>query len=228
MPRYSRVTTSTQMDVRTLLEIGERPPFAVIADEQTAGRGRLDRTWEAPEHSSVLLSVAIPAPSTAIPIPLAAGVTVLGALRAIEPDLRLKWPNDIVISIDGALRKLGGMIAEVVDGIVVLGIGINVDLTQAELPTAQSISFRQRSVTVEREAVAADLITAFDTWVPPTIDEYRALCCTVGANVRVDRTDGVHVIGQAIDIAATGELIVRTDGGPVTIAAGDVHHVRSQ
>ena len=227
MPRYSRVTSSTQVDVRRLLEIGERPPFAVIADEQTAGRGRLDRTWQAPQASSVLLSVAMPSPTVTIPIPLAAGVTAVDALRAIEPSLQLKWPNDIVITIDGGLRKLGGMIAEVVDGVVVLGIGINVELAPAELPTPQAISFRQLSATVERESVLADLITAFDAWTPPTIDEYRALCCTLGASVRVECIDGVHLVGQAIDVATTGALIVRTEDGPVTISAGDVHHVRS-
>lgn len=228
MPHYSRVTTSTQDDARSLYAIGKRPPYAVVTDEQSAGRGRLERTWEAPAASSVLLTVALPLPDDLVALPLAIGVTVLRALRTAEPRLQLKWPNDIVVDVDGDLRKLGGLIAEVYADAVLVGIGINIDMRDDELPTPQAISLRQLGVEVRREDLLAQLISAFAEWQRPTLTEYRATCATIGAPVRVTLTDGSLLEGTAVDVTDAGALRVLVGDTSTDIAAGDVQHVRSR
>lgn len=226
-PHYSRVTGSTQDDIRALHAIGERPPYWVVTDEQTAGRGRLQRTWMAPPNTSVLMSLALTMPAQQVAVPLAAGVTTARALHRFDPRVRLKWPNDLVVVVDGEVRKLGGMIAELVGDLVILGIGINVDLSGAELPTEQSISFRQLGAVVERELLIAEIVAGFDNWDPPSIADYRELCATLGTDVRAQFGDGASLNGRAVDIADSGALLVQTDNGVVTISAGDVQQVRT-
>ncbi len=222
-PHYSRVTTSTQDVARQLYEIGKRPPYSVVTDEQTAGRGRLARSWEAPPGGSVLLTVAMPLPSDPTAVPLCIGVTVLRMLQPHAPMLRLKWPNDIVVPVHAELRKLGGLIAEVHGDALLVGIGLNIDLHDDELPTPQAVSFRQLGTAAEREQIIADIVVALSQWERPTLDEYRQLCVTLGEPVVVSLTNGTSLDGTASAVTNTGALVV--DG--VEVAAGDVQHVRS-
>lgn len=228
MPHYSRVTDSTQNAARSLYEIGKRPPYSVVTDEQSAGRGRLARSWAAPAGSSILLTIALPLPGDLTALPLAIGATVLQVLRADHPKLALKWPNDLVIDVDGSLRKLGGLIAEVHEQAIFLGIGINVDMNADELPTEQAISLRQLGVTVERETLLARLLTAFAPWQPPSMNEYRRSCLTIDAEVRVTLTGGDVLEGIVETVTDAGALRVRTGNGITEVAAGDVEHVRSR
>lgn len=225
-PVYSRVTSSTQDDARHLRTIGKRLPFAVTTDEQTAGRGRLARTWTAPAGSAVLLTIALPKPPDVAGFPLAIGVTVLRVLQQLVPALRLKWPNDIVMPTATGIRKLGGLIVELDGDAALIGIGINTAMRDDELPTDQAISFAQLGVAVDREMVVAALVSAFESWSQPTMSEYRQVCSTLGDDVAVMLADGSTVQGRAVNISDDGGLLIDVDGELCVVATGDVQQVR--
>lgn len=150
-------TTSTNSvlaeQVRAALAAGEEvPEFSVLfAEEQTQGRGRLDRAWGAPRSSQLIVSVAARLPGVDVAtrlglLPLLTGVAAVDAVRAVsraagaEVPAELKWPNDVMV--DG--RKLGGILVEAVqlepEPIVVIGLGLNVDLQRSELPVPHATS----------------------------------------------------------------------------------------
>src|SRR6202162_5362947 len=191
--------TSTQ-DVARPLPLGT----IVVADHQTAGRGRLDRRWESPPGTALLVSFVLrPNPV----LSLAAGVA---AAQACGGGVRLKWPNDLLV--DGA--KVGGILVEMTPATAICGIGIN--LTWAP-PGAAKLN-QDRDLLLERLRVELDRWAAADT--EDVLTFWRALCDTLGRRVRVDQAD--HMIeGTAEDIGPRGELIV--DGIPVTF--GSVTHL---
>jgi BirA family biotin operon repressor/biotin-[acetyl-CoA-carboxylase] ligase len=191
--------TSTQ-DVARELPIGA----IVVADHQTAGRGRHDRRWEAPPGTALLVSfVLAPRPL----LSLAAGVA---AAEACGVDVRLKWPNDLLL--DG--RKLGGILVEATSAKAIVGIGIN--LTSAPDGAAQ--------LDEPREAVLARLRPKVKNWTAAAdeivIARWRELSVTLGRRVRID-VSGQVTEGVAEDVGARGELIV--DGTP--FVAGSLTHL---
>jgi BirA family transcriptional regulator, biotin operon repressor / biotin---[acetyl-CoA-carboxylase] ligase len=191
--------TSTQ-DIARDLPIGS----IVLADHQTAGRGRLDRRWEAPAGASLLVSFVLePHPL----LSLAAGVA---AAEACGPAVRLKWPNDLLL--DG--RKLGGILVEAAPKKAVCGIGIN--LTWA--PQGGAVLNEPRDEVFER------LRTRVHTWagaLPETIlSRWRQLSETLGRRVRIEVSNETRE-GTAEDIGPHGELII--DG--VAYVAGSVTHL---
>jgi BirA family biotin operon repressor/biotin-[acetyl-CoA-carboxylase] ligase len=191
--------TSTQ-DVARDLPIGS----IVIADHQTAGRGRLDRRWEAPEGTALLVSfVLTPQPL----LSLAAGVA---AAEACGPDVRLKWPNDLLLDD----RKLGGILIESTAAKAVCGIGINL----AWAPLGAALLNQPRDEVFER------LRARLDVWASASpeavLARWRALSATLGRRVRID-VAGQITEGVAEGIGPHGELIV--DGVP--FVAGSVTHL---
>lgn len=187
--------TSTQ-DVARELPIGS----IVIADHQTAGRGRLDRRWEAPSGTALLVSFVLsPNPL----LSLAAGVA---AAEACGPKVRLKWPNDLLLDD----RKLGGILVEAGPARAVCGIGIN--LTWA--PDGAAMLGQPRDLVFER------LRAEMGKWTAAPADQvlgrWRHLSATLGRRVRIDGTEGM-----AEDLGPKGELIV--DGVP--FVAGSVTHL---
>ena len=178
----------------------------VVAEHQTAGRGRLDRRWEAPPGTALLASfVVAPHPL----LSLAAGVA---AAEACGPQARLKWPNDVLI--DG--RKAGGILVEMTAAKAVVGVGIN--LTWSPPGAAR--------VDQPREVLLEELTQRLGTWAsaPPAaiVQRWRELSDTIGRRVRVE-LPGRVIEGLAQDVATDGSLIV--DGEPVS--AGDVIHLRA-
>jgi len=159
---YAEVTASTQR------LLGPDDPEGAVAatEEQTEGRGRLGREWRAPRGSSVLCSVLL---RPALPVArwpelsLVAGGAVAEAVRAAGVEPTVKHPNDVLVGG----RKLAGMLAEARDGIVVLGIGVNVLQTAAELPEGAT-SLRLEGAAVGRAellaAVLAELEGAYQAW----------------------------------------------------------------
>ncbi len=190
------------------IDAGCRTPHAARvdrgADHQTAGRGRLDRRWEAPAGTGLLVSFVLrPNPV----LSLAAGVA---AAQACGGGVRLKWPNDLLLN--GA--KVGGILVEVLPATAICGIGIN--LTWA--PPGGAKLNQDRDVLLDRLRVELDRWASAD--VEDVLSTWRALSDTLGRRVRVDQ--GEHVIeGKAEDIGRGGELIV--DGTPV--AFGSVTHL---
>jgi BirA family biotin operon repressor/biotin-[acetyl-CoA-carboxylase] ligase len=191
--------TSTQ-DVARTLALGS----IVVADHQTAGRGRLDRRWESPPGTALLASFVLrPNPV----LSLAAGVA---AAQACGGGVRLKWPNDLMLN--GA--KVGGILVEVTPATAICGIGIN--LTWAP-PGAAKLN-------QDRDELLDRLRVELDRWASADLQDvlalWRALSDTLGKRVRIDQ--GQHVVeGTAEDIGPGGELIV--DGIPVTF--GSVTHL---
>ncbi len=223
---YSRVTTSTQIEVKARLDAGEMVPFAVVTDEQTQGRGRLDRRWVAPPGSSVLMTMAIARPPVSSTVPLLAGVVVAEVLRALGAGVRLKWPNDLVFESVSGLRKVGGIIAEVHGEAVLLGIGINVVMTVDELPTPEATCLAMEGVLVDREQLIADIMLGLVQLQQATLEDYRRLCCTLGSEVRVQQLDGAAILGFALAIDDDGALVVQSAGGAMRVTSGDVARVR--
>jgi BirA family biotin operon repressor/biotin-[acetyl-CoA-carboxylase] ligase len=167
--RYAEVCPSTQ---RLLLE--DDPEGAVAAaEEQSEGRGRLGRSWQAPPRSSILVSVVLrpQVPSSRLPeLSLVAGEAVADAIAettGLEP--AIKFPNDVLIGG----RKVAGILAESSDGRVVLGIGVNVGQSREELPAGtqtEPTSLRlETGVKLDRAELLATILkrleTAYDRWV---------------------------------------------------------------
>ena len=191
--------TSTQ-DVARPMPIGS----IVVADHQTAGRGRLDRRWESPPGTALLVSFVLrPNPI----LSLAAGVA---AAQACGGGVRLKWPNDLLLGD----AKVRGILIEVTPTTAICGIGIN--LTWAP-PGAAKLN-QERDLLLDRLRVELDRWAAADS--DDVLTLWRALSDTLGRRVRVDM--GTNVIeGRAEDLGPGGELIV--DGVPVTF--GSVTHL---
>jgi BirA family transcriptional regulator, biotin operon repressor / biotin---[acetyl-CoA-carboxylase] ligase len=218
--------------------------LVVVADHQTAGRGRLDRTWETPAGAALTFSMLL-RPTVAARswpwLPLLTGYAVAQALIARGYAAGVKWPNDVLIG-EG---KVAGILVERVDtpdgAAAVVGVGLNTGMTTDELPvpTATSLSLEQgASGTPDREevllAVLAAIREAYDTWQgggEPAAERlataYAAACVTVGRPVRVDLPDGGVLEGTAEAVDPSGRLVVRTADGPREVGAGDVVHVRS-
>ncbi len=250
--RAVTVTGSTNADVPVLLAErgptgGAVRPLVLVADHQTAGRGRLDRTWEDEPGASLLVSIAVGL--AGIPedrwtlVPAAVGAAAVDACAGT----RLKWPNDLVApgsGTEGVDLKLGGILAEVVDvpdqGLVaVVGLGVNLDRSSVpgELEGVATSLDRVLGGSVDREVVLLDLLVGLDErWLPllevssTPVEEflgaYRARSATLGRRVRVE-LPAAELVGTAVDIDATGALVVEDDQRVRrTVAVGDVVHLR--
>jgi BirA family biotin operon repressor/biotin-[acetyl-CoA-carboxylase] ligase len=234
-------TPSTNAALAERARAGEQPGLVLVTEHQTAGRGRLDRAWETPARSSLTFSVLlrphVPATSWSW-LPLLTGYAVQAALADRLPDIALKWPNDVLVDDgSGAGRKVCGILVERVEAadgpMVVVGVGINVDQTLDELPvaTATSVSL-ETGEPVERTGLLGQVLGSLHG-LQGLLDDVGALrrayadvCVTLGRTVDVHLPGGAVRRGEALDIDATGALVVATDDGALTVAAGDVVHVR--
>ena len=154
-----------------MLDSSQPEGAVAVTDEQTAGRGRMGRRWEAPAGSSILVSVLLrpPPERRAAELTLVAGVaTAVVVERATGLAAQIKWPNDVMLD----RRKVAGGLAELKDGAVVLGIGLNVNQAPGELPSeTKTVAGSLRSVTgreYERAPILADLLLElelrYDAW----------------------------------------------------------------
>ncbi|KAA1428004.1 biotin--[acetyl-CoA-carboxylase] ligase [Nocardioides antri] len=213
----------------------------VVADHQTAGRGRLDRTWETPAGAAVTFSLLLrpTVPATSWPwLPLLTGHTVAKALTSFGYEARVKWPNDVLI--DGL--KVAGILVERIETdsgpAAVVGVGINVSTTADELPvpTATSLVVAHPDLTPTREGVLLGTVAAvregYDAWqvggaeaAARLASSYVSHCATVGQDVRVDLPGGTSLSGRAVDVDSDGRLVVETPSGVEKVGAGDVVHV---
>ncbi len=203
-------------------------PFtAVLADYQTAGRGRLGRDWLAPKGKSLLMSVLVPmAPADLSWLPLMAGMAVQDALAPLIPGrVVLKWPNDVLI--DG--KKIAGVLSEymgVRDGRawVALGIGVNLTQTREELPDVPATSLLLEGGSQSPIALAAQIISALRTWLDAPIPqaEYVKRCVSARSAVNVTLPVGEVVSGMGLGVDEAGGLLIEVDGQVLTITAGDV------
>lgn len=220
---------------------GAAAGLVVVAEHQSGGRGRLDRTWEAPARSSLTFSVLLRpvAPTRSWPwLPLLTGYAVGKALRAAGYDAGVKWPNDVLIGE----QKVAGILLERVETdqgpAAVVGVGLNVDLTPEELPvpTATSLAIQSGSPPERTELLIRVLQTlreAFDAWEAGgdlggirLAESYAGACVSIGRQVRVELPSGESLLGHATGVDPGGRLLVECDGTTTAVAAGDVVHAR--
>ena len=246
-------TGSTNADLLAAARSGAPEGLVLVAEAQTAGRGRMGRRWVSPPCSALTFSVLLrPAgvPASRLGwVPLLAGAAVASALAGTTGvDARLKWPNDVLAGD----AKLAGILAERRAETIVLGIGINVFQRSGELPlpAATSLLLAAPQATAGgaagpagpdvRErlliAVLGELACRYRGWLdqpaPGDADgcglraEYLRRSATVGAVVTVMLPGGQRLTGTAAGVDAAGRLEVRTPAGLVPVSAGDVVHLR--
>ncbi len=214
---------------RSAVELGQA--WAVTAEEQLAGRGRLDRAWSSPWGAGIALSICCSTQEvdgSLSSVPLRVGVAIVKALRDLGVLAHVKWPNDVVTS-DEPMRKLGGVLVQLHDDVLVIGMGINVSLQADELPTEQAMSLSLMGhESITRENVIAHVIQSVNAELHNVEwrSDYRRLSRTIGQSVCVTRINHDDVIGTASDISESGALLVDTDEGLIEISMGDVHHLR--
>ena len=226
------------------------PWRVVVADHQSAGRGRMLRRWLAPPGASIAVSCVVPMPADRPAdvgwLPLLAGMAMRQSLADVaDVDGRLKWPNDVLAQEragdPGApWLKISGILCEMVPGggLVVIGAGVNIDQMRTELPvdTATSLALCGGAANVRREdvivhylGVLADLHQAWaggGAGLEALRAAYRSLCLTIGLEVDVHQPDGVVAQGTATGVDDRGRLVVAAPGSLKAHAAGDVIHVR--
>ncbi|KGN36900.1 hypothetical protein N803_15920 [Knoellia subterranea KCTC 19937] len=212
-----------------------KPWRVVTAEEQTQGRGRLDRAWTTTPGTSIAASVLVPRPRRAPLgwVPLLVGLALREALTTTSGvTIDLKWPNDLLAPADGD-RKLAGILAELTPVGIVVGTGVNIDQERADLPVDTATSLRLAGAPgVAREGVLTAYLASLATLLRTVDDDpyavrsaYVAACATVGRTVVAHLPQG-EARGIATDIDADGRLCISTDTGLVAVAAGDVVHVR--
>lgn len=238
------VVASTGSTNADLLRRGGPEGQVLVAEEQTAGRGRMGRSWVSQPGASLTFSVllrpvAVP-PSRRGLLPLLTGVAAAVAVREVAAvAATLKWPNDVLVGHG----KLAGILAEQSGELVVIGIGMNVATPADALPASASglpaTSLLAEGAVVSRETVLAGILRelerrylAFrakpDVARGDLLAEYRGLCATLGRSVRVELPGGRVLSGVAQDVDADGRLLIagHGEGPPTAISAGDVIHVR--
>lgn len=249
--RWVDQTGSTNAD---LLQIAPGSPAVarvLFADEQTNGRGRLDRSWEQASGGGLMVSFFVPwsNAATAHLVPTALGVAIVGAAEASGRSVGLKWPNDVVIPAGAAEddsvgelvgKKVGGMLSSsvVTNNVfrgVVAGLGCNISWPPpdfAELPEAAALDHLP-GPPVDREVLAADLVSGFDRELTTIeergpvelLDRYRHRCVTIGQRVSVEQ-GAERIVGRATDIDESGALLLEVEGRQRRIDVGDVKHLR--
>ncbi|GGK56281.1 biotin--[acetyl-CoA-carboxylase] ligase [Nocardia camponoti] len=212
---------------------------ALLAEEQVKGRGRHARAWSSPPRAQIAMSMLVRLPGIDPAVlgwlPLLTGVAVVDALReSVGVAAELKWPNDVLLNG----RKLAGILAEVAAGganpTVVVGVGLNVDLSEAELPVPHAISLRLAGASTDRTDLAAAILRAFGArftawqeagWSPDVLaEDYRNRCATIGLEVRAELPGDKVVTGVATGVDESGRLLI----GDTAVSAGDVSHLRGQ
>ena len=227
-------TESTNADLAERARVGALEGTVVVAESQTAGRGRQGRSWQSPPRAGLTFSVLLRPPQVSAWLPLLAGLSVAVALREqAGVEAGLKWPNDVLVGAGNSARKVAGLLAEIPgggQGGVVIGIGLNVTTRAAELPDDRATSLALAgALTTDREtllkAILRSLARAYASWradPEALIPAYRSACLTLGRQVRVELPDGQSYEGQARDIDPEGRLVVDERA----FAAGDVIHLR--
>jgi len=240
---------STNRVLAALAHEGASDGTVVVAESQTAGRGRLGRTWLSPRglnlYVSILLARALPA-ETVTWTPMLAAEAVLRAVRALTTlNVRLKWPNDVLAIRNGVGRKLAGILVDAIGTgagsrrAMVVGIGLNVNMPAAAFPeelraTATSLLIETGS-SVDRGQLLAALLDELErlydhacTHGPGDIAAaYQAACDTIGKPVQVELIGSQQIEGTAEALAPDGALRLRTKSGKVLeIRAGNVVHLR--
>ncbi|MFJ6613211.1 biotin--[acetyl-CoA-carboxylase] ligase [Streptomyces sp. NPDC091289] len=239
-------TGSTNTDLAGQARTGAAGEGTVlVAEEQTAGRGRLERTWTAPPRSGLFFSVYLEPGDIPVErwgwVPLLAGVAAAtGLAKSAGVDMSLKWPNDLLVSVEGQERKTGGILGEFAGDGIVVGLGVNVSLRADELPapTAGSLTLAG-AVSTDRETLLRAVLRSLEDWygrwkaaggdaaASGLQAAYAAGCATLDRTVRAELPGGTSLVGEAVAIDGDGRLVLSTeDGLQQPVSAGDIVHLR--
>jgi BirA family biotin operon repressor/biotin-[acetyl-CoA-carboxylase] ligase len=236
-------TGSTNQDLLALAASDQHPEFfTLITDFQSAGRGRLDRKWQAAPGSSVMASVLLrPSLKNEAAIgwlSLMMAEAIKTALAEVGIESKIKWPNDVLVKG----QKISGILAEANSDLsaVVVGFGINVNQSAQELPTGSATSLLVEGATsLDRDSLLAQTLSSFQqlyldfvkaggdalsSGLRARIIESSA---TIGELVEVLFPDDSSVVGEAIGIDESGRLQVLSATKTLTVSAGDVLHLRT-
>ena len=229
--RFDEVTGSTNETALELAAAGTPEWTLVATGHQTAGRGRLGRSWEDRAGDALLFSIVLRPelePGRAGLLSLLAGWAMAEACReACGVEVACRWPNDLVI----ADRKVGGILAESRVGAVVrhvvLGIGVNLARAPSGVDGAGAVG------PCDPAELLAAFLQVFERRYEPThpafagavLAGYRQICATIGREVRATEVGGIAVEGRAVGVDEVGGLVVETRDGPRTIAFGEIEHL---
>jgi len=236
------VVDSTTSEAKRRIQSGQRDELLILAETQTHGRGRYNRTWFSPK-GGLYLSLVLRPLLALDSLPLHNFLCACAIAKALQnmgiKRVRLKWPNDVLI----AEHKVAGILSELIslgpdDNMVILGIGINQNNILNDLPedirySATSMIEHLGHVTSQEELLC-EVLTSIDYWLETTrssgsfvavLDEWRLRSATLGARVCVD--DGSRTyIGVAKELLPDGSLLVHTEDGDITFCIGDITHLR--
>jgi BirA family biotin operon repressor/biotin-[acetyl-CoA-carboxylase] ligase len=237
---YLEQTGSTNRDL--LAKAAGLPEFYVLAtDFQTAGKGRMDRSWEANPGSSVMASVLLRPSFTESSgigwLSLMTALAISQAISALGQEAKIKWPNDVLIQD----KKVSGILAEAATDLscVVIGFGINVNQLATEFPVETATSLLvETGGSIDRDQLLAAVIqnlkklyfelsvSGGDAQDSGLREASLSLSATVGQQVSVEFPNGKKTFGLAKQIDSTGRLVVETSSETLTVSAGDVLHLR--
>ena len=222
--------TSTQVELSTKDNLQHGDVF--VTEFQSAGRGRLDRTFEATASSALLFSLYLEPKRSKLEwsaIPLLTGISLVTALRNLDESIitNLKWPNDLLI----ADQKVAGVLVEARESGVIIGVGLNVEMSKSELPvpTATSLAiagFAELNRNIILPAILNSIAVTFSLWESGSslpFEQYRKASSTIGKEVEVHLPSGETLNSRAMGINETGELQL-ANGARVNV--GDVIHLR--
>jgi BirA family biotin operon repressor/biotin-[acetyl-CoA-carboxylase] ligase len=203
-----------------------------VTEFQSAGRGRLDRTFEATESSALLFSLYLEPKRDKLEwsaIPLLTGLSLVNALKSLDGKVAtsLKWPNDLLIGD----KKVAGILVEARDSGVVVGIGLNVDMNKSELPMPAATSLAiENFAELNRNVILPEILKNFaltiELWESGSsiaMEQYRQVSSTLGKEVEVHLPSGEILNSRAMGINERGELQLAS-GARVNV--GDVIHLR--
>lgn len=230
---FETVTSTNDIAIANLEFLDSVLGIVVVADEQTAGRGRLDRKWVAPAGSGIAMSIGTKTQNFSAQfsaVPLICGLAVHRALKAFGIITYLKWPNDVVFINPNKndLRKVGGVLVQLVQDSFVIGIGLNVDLKSEDLPVPQATSLHLEGFEVRREDIISKVLEEINflqhsdyLW----IDDYSKVCVTLGKKISVTNFSDQTVTGMAQKVLPTGALVVKNLENLYQITVGDIVHL---
>ena len=234
---FAKETDSTNSWIKRLAKDGAEHGTLAVAEFQSAGRGRFDRRWEAPEGSSIMMTLLLRpkfSPQYASMLTLVMGMAVAQAAEELGFNVSIKWPNDIVIS----KKKICGILTEMSTELecinyIVTGIGINVANHEfpEEIRDVATSLYLETGKEVRRSQLIAAIMRAYEGYydkfmenqnMKSLMDVYNSRLANCGTQVRV-LSPGNEYTGMALGIDEMGELLVRTEDGKVCkVISGEV------
>ncbi|WP_051159006.1 biotin--[acetyl-CoA-carboxylase] ligase [Tsukamurella sp. 1534] len=240
-------TGSTNADLADGVRAGDEPGRVLIADVQTAGRGRHLRPWSAPAGTQLSISVTAAVPAEVAPragwLSLVTGVAAVRAVREVTGlEVGLKWPNDVLLAAEPGKRggKTAGILSELATGpggalVAVIGTGLNTTLAAADVPVDTATSLQLAGAgDPDRTALAIAYLRHLDAGLAAWASDpaaaradYLSACVTVGQEVTVQLPADRLLHGTAVDVDAEGRIVVADGAGARhVLSAGDVTHLR--